>query len=67
MSVLQFSADKTLRATTAGALAQQGEAEEPKLAQSGEELALGEANRSSSVPVGRLLRRWSKAMHSDKC
>lgn len=37
-----------------GALVQQGEAEEPKAVQSGVELALREANSSSSVPVGRL-------------
>lgn len=49
----------------AGALAQQGEAEEPKAAQSGAELALREANSSSSVPVGRLLRGWSKVMQCD--
>lgn len=42
----------------AGALAQQEEAEDPKLSQSGE-LALGEANSSSPVPVGRLLKGWS--------
>lgn len=36
-------------------LAQQGEAEKPKLAQYGEELIL----RSSSVPVAMLLRIWN--------
>ena len=42
-----------------------GQAEGAGLGDSEEVKALGEANRSPLVPRGRLLRRWSQALHSN--
>lgn len=39
--------------------------EEAGLVCSEEVKALGGANRSPLVPMGRLFRRWSQALHSD--
>lgn len=66
ISVLQFSsANKRVRYTMARALAQQGEAEKPKLTHFGEELVL--RSLWELEPVARLLRGWNTVVHSDMC
>lgn len=49
----------------ARALAQQGEAEKPKLTHFGEELVL--RSLWELEPVARLLRGWNTVVHSDMC
>ena len=47
-----------------GVLVLGGEAEGAQLVQPGEGKTLGEPSRSLPVPVGRVLRRWSQALHT---
>lgn len=48
----------------AGALVLWGKAEGTQLVQPGEGKTWGGPNRCLPVPVGRLLRRWSQALHA---